>query len=299
MEEVCKRCGSRNSIMEDPMYATRLCIQCGLVYEENLSADQYEKRTFEGKNNEIKRVGPPSNPEQENELGTTLIIFTNGRTKEIKNEKEKLTIAKNKDHICILLSNAEVDENTIKVTKNLYDKLARKKNLQGRNFKHIIIALYYYALRIQKIPRSYKEIAKMFSYITEKQIKRAFNFIEKIIVKCESREDIINKEKNYVQFYFNRIQGKGDAKGLADKIIENINKIGLLDGKSPNTVAGLSLQLSYKLLNDNSGNSEDFFSSFSVKNTLNKAYMEVKPHLDKIIPSTYSNRIEELKNWII
>ena len=80
MEEVCEKCKSRNSIMEDPMYAIRVCTQCGLVYEENLSADQYEKRTFEGKNNEIKRVGPPSNPEQENELGTTLIIFTNGRT---------------------------------------------------------------------------------------------------------------------------------------------------------------------------------------------------------------------------
>ena len=140
----------------------------------------------------------------------------------------------------------------------------------------------------------------MFSYITEKQIKKAFTFIEKLIVKCESREDAIKKENNYVHFYLSGIQGKGDdTEKLAKDIIGNINKIGLLQGKSPNTVSGLSLQLSYKLLNDNSDNSQDFFSSFSVKNTLNKAFIEVKPHLDKIIPFRYSNRLEELKNWII
>ena len=89
MVEVCVRCKSRNSIIEDPIYARIVCTQCGLVYEENLSADQYEKRTFEGNKNEIKRVGAPSTPQQENELGTKLIIFTNGRKKKINTSLKK------------------------------------------------------------------------------------------------------------------------------------------------------------------------------------------------------------------
>ena len=299
MLEVCEKCKNINSIIEDYINGIIVCTKCGLVYEENMIVDEYEKRTFEGEDNEIKRVGPPTRPEQEGELGTTLIIREKGHTKVIKTYTKKSKIYKNFYRIDRLLSKAGEYQNIIERTKTLYEQLAEKKNMQGRNLNHIIVALYYYALRIEQIPKSYKEVAKMFPFMTERQIKKAFTSIEREIVECESEEDIIEKEKNYIQFYIGGNKEKYDAKLLAYQIIENINKNAILEGKSPNTVAGLSLQLSYKLLSDNSDNSEDFFSTFSVKNTLNKAYIEAKPHLDKIIPSTFSNKIEELKKWII
>ena len=298
MLEVCENCKNVNSIIEDYINGIIVCTKCGLVYEEKVVADEYEKRTSEGEN-EIKRVGPPTRPEQEGELGTTLIIREKGHTKVIKTYSKKSKIHKNFNRINRLLSNVGVYRNIIETTKTLYGQLAEKKNMQGRNLNHIIVALYYYALRIEQIPQSYKEVAKTFTFINERQIKKAFTSIEREIVECESEEDIIEKEKNYIQLYIGGNKEKYDAKLLAYQIIENINKNAILEGKSPNTVAGLSLQLSYKLLSDNSDNSKDFFSTFSVKNTLNKAYIEAKSHLDKIIPSTFSNKIEELKKWII
>ena len=298
MLEVCENCKNVNSIIEDYINGIIVCTKCGIVYEENVVADEYEKRTSEGEN-EIKRVGPPTRPEQEGELGTTLIIREKGHTKVIKTYSKKSKIYKNFYRINRLLSNFGVYQNIIERTKTLYGQLAEKKNMQGRNLNHIIVALYYYALRIEQIPQSYKEVAKTFTFINERQIKKAFTSIEREIVECESEEDIIKKEKNYIQLYISGNKEKYDAKLLAYQIIENINKNAILEGKSPNTVAGLSLQLSYKLLSDNSDNSKDFFSTFSVKNTLNKAYIEVKPHLDIIIPSNFSKKIEDLKKWII
>ena len=87
---------------------------------------------------------------------------------------------------------------------------------------------------------------------------------------------------------------------LSHEIIENINHKCFLQGKSPNTIAGLALMLSYKLLNDNSDDFKEFFDTFSKKNTIIRAFIEIKEQLENIIPVKYAHKIEEVKlNGII
>ena len=88
---------------------------------------------------------------------------------------------------------------------------------------------------------------------------------------------------------------KYDAKMLSYEIIKNINDNALLEGKSPNTVAGLSLSLSNKLLSDNSDNDEGFYQAFSNKATIIKAFEEIKCDLNKIVPQKYSDKINQIK----
>ena len=85
---------------------------------------------------------------------------------------------------------------------------------------------------------------------------------------------------------------------LSYKIIENINNNAMLEGKSPTTVAGLSLMLSYQILNDNSDNMKDFFNTFATKATLRRTFKEINDQLDKIIPNKYFDKIEELKKYM-
>ena len=68
-----------------------------------------------------------------------------------------------------------------------------------------------------------------------------------------------------------------------------------MQGKSPNTIAGLALMLSYKLLNDNSDDFKEFFDTFSKKNTIIRAFIEIKEQLENIISVKYAHKIEELK----
>ena len=106
-------------------------------------------------------------------------------------------------------------------------------------------------------------------------------------------------EKNFVYLYIGDGIEKSDLRQLSYKIIENINKSAVLEWKSPNTIAGLSLILSYKLLNDNSDDFKDFFSTFSTKNTLIKSFEEISNQLEKVIPNKYLDKIKEQKiSWI-
>ena len=208
-------------------------------------------------------------------------------------------INKNCYKIYKLLSSADVRDNLIDITKELYRKLAKNKNMQGRNINHIIIALYYYACRKENMAKSFKDVVKMFPSITERQLKKSFNWVKREIVDYEDENELIKIEKNFVHLYIGDGIEKFDLRQLSDKIIENINKSAVLEGKSPNTIAGLSLILSYKLLNDNSDDFKDFFSTFSTKNTLIKSFEEINNQLEKVIPNEYLNKIKEQKiSWI-
>ena len=78
---------------------------------------------------------------------------------------------------------------------------------------------------------------------------------------------------------------------LTFKIVENINNTSLLEGKNPKTIVGLSLLLSYKLLNDNLFDEKEFYSMFSNKTTLNKSYDIIKDSLNLIIPERYNKEL--------
>ena len=80
----------------------------------------------------------------------------------------------------------------------------------------------------------------------------------------------------------------------AIKILENIYNKGFLEGKSPKTLAGLSLFLSYKLFNDNLYDKKEFHKEFCTMTTLMKAYDEIKFNLKMIIPENYYDKLHLL-----
>ena len=299
IDGLCEYCKKEDYLMEDYVKGIIVCTFCGTVCQEHIIADEYEKRTFESDDHEIKRVGLPSRPEQEFEPENYLLIRKDGYTQKRMMYTNKSKINKNCYKIYKLLSSKDVKENLIHITQELYKKLAKTKNMQGRNLNHIIIALYYYACRKENMAKSFKDVVKMFPSITERQLKKSFNWVKREIVDYEDENGFIKMERNFVHLYIGDGIEKFDLRQLSDKIIENINKSAVLEGKSPNTIAGLSLILSYKLLNDNSDDFKDFFSTFSTKNTLIKSFEEIYNQLEKVIPNEYLNKIKEQKiSWL-
>ena len=299
--EICRRCQAKNSIIEDYEAGELVCNECGLVYEERMIVDEDEKRTFENDegDNQIHRVGPPQNPIYGNECGTNLIIHEHGKTKYVKDYSKSSKIQKNFHRIQKLLSSVDVPKNMIEVTKTLYDKFAKDKNMQGKNINHIIIGLYYYACRKENCAKTIKEIVNMFNKelpnLTERIIKKAFNNVKRDIVEPAQNDNEINeREENYIQTFFWGDKDKYNLKMLANQIIKNINNNNLLGGKNPKTVAGLSLFLSYKLLNDNLNDKKEFYNMFCNKNTLKKSYVEIKPFLSMVVPQEYADHINSL-----
>ena len=295
MSTICAniKCQAIDSIIEDG--GELVCCECGRVYAENLVADEYE--TYDG-DDEIKRVGPAERPEQAREPGTNLVIKS-GKTKHYRSHQKYTKIERNCYRFQKYLANAGVMQNIIESTKSLYVLMAPHKNMQGRNFNHIIAALYYYALRLNSMAKKYKEVSNIFPSITERQIRKAYNSIKWHIAEHNDENEIFKIEKNFVHLYINGNKDKYDAKMLSYEILKNINDQALLEGKSPNTVAGLSLLLSFKLSNDNFDNvneKDEIYHAFSNKASIAKAFEDIKEDLDKIIPQKYSDKIEGIKN---
>lgn len=299
--EMCKRCNTKNSIITDYEAGELVCNNCGLVYEDRMIVDEDEMRTFENDegDNQIHRVGPPMNPVYGNECGINLIIRENGKTRYVKDYSKSSKIQKNFYRIQKLLSSVNVPKNMIEETKTLYDKFAKDKNMQGKNINNIIIGIYYYVCRKERCAKTIKEIVEMFNNIfpdlTERIVKKAFNNVKRDIVEpIQDDNEISEGEKNYIQTYTWGDKDKYDLKMLSYEIIDNINKNNLLGGKSPKTVAGLALFLSYKLLNDNLNDENEFYKMFCSKNTLKKSFIEIKPSLSMVIPQKYADHINAL-----
>ena len=232
MSNTCDRCQAIDSIIENE--GELVCCKCGLGYSGGMIADEYE--TYAGEENQIKRVGPPEKKEEAREPGTNLIIKEYGTKKIIRTYLKRTKI---------------------------------ERNMQGRNFNHIIAALYYYALRIKNMAQNYKEVARQFPSLTERQIRKAFNNIKWHISSQTDEDKMIKIEKNLIQMYIGGNIEKYDAKMLSYEIIKNINDNALLEGKSPNTVAN--------------------------KVTIIKAFEEIKCDLNKIVPQKYSDKINQIK----
>ena len=284
MSEICERCQAKGKLIEDNANGIMVCTNCGFVLEEKILADEIGKR-----------VGPPNPPEQAAEPGSHFVIREKVPIKKRMICQNGAKNEKNLKRIHDLLSSAGVFALLIEETKNLYLNLIKVKNIQRKNLNHIIIALYYYVCLREKMAKSFKDVAKMFPPITERQIKKAFNFIKSDIGYVQDKNEFIDIEKNCIMIYMGGKFDKYEAKILSYKILENINNNGLLKRKTPNTVAGLALMLSYKLLNYEPDNNEDFFRTFSTKGTIIKAFKDIKNQLDKVIPSEFNDKIKELK----
>ena len=296
--EICPRCNSKDITITDYENRELVCNQCGLVYEERIIADEDEKKTFGDDNgdNQIHHVGPPEKPSFGNECGTNLLIRDKDKTKVIKTYSKFTKIQKNFIRIDKFLSSYDVTAPIREETKELYCKLAKNMNMQGRNLNHIFIGIYYYVSRKLNMAKTIKEIALKFN-VTERVIKRAINSIKKDIVdpsKEDDNNEIIEIEKNYVRTFMEANVKAYEVKMIAFKIIKNINKNKLLEGKSPNIVSGLSLLIAYELSNDYSYDKKELYSFFTNKNTLKKAYEEIKDKLQIIVPQELWDKINNL-----
>ena len=177
----------------------------------------------------------------------------------------------------------------------IFDKINKKICMRGRNIIHIIIAIYYYVCKKEGSSKTFKQVAEMFhsldSELNERKIKRALNSIKYEMVEPSDEKENIDSQQQLIKNFVGGNEDKCQLRELSFKIVENLNKSSLLEGKSPKTIAGLSLLLSYRLLNDNLFDKNKFYSTFSNKITLKNSYDIIKDSLNIIIPDGYNKMI--------
>ena len=219
-EDICERCKAKNSLELDMRNGQLVCTLCGLVAEEGIIDDTYEKRNFgseNGGNKSESRISGPMKAGEGSNLGSSLIkIDKDGnaiRTKSGGSSYNQSPIERNYQEINNILGNKEIKGTIIEETKMIYSQVIKELRMKGRNFKAMICAMYFIASRNQNAARSFKEISSIFN-VPEAKIKKAYNHIKKVVVNVLTVEQQNDTLETYIRDFCNNNKERYDIKNL-------------------------------------------------------------------------------------
>ena len=297
-ENICPRCNARDSQVTDGRNGEIVCQNCGLVFEERIIDDTYEKRTFNNENGGNKgesRIGGPMKAGEG--IGSNLIIYDrNGQARRARGGNatyNQTPIERNFEEIEKILGNRDIKKSLIEDTKDIYNQVTKVLKMKGRNLKTMICAMYFIASRKANLSKSFKEIAKMFG-IEEKRIKKAYNYIKTVVVNSLSPEQLNDTINNYIRSFCEENGENNSFIKLASDIAKNINKSGLLEGRNTRTITGIAILIASKLVKTVKINKKIICDEFATENTMDTVFDKIKIALDKIIPVEYASQIKNL-----
>lgn len=299
-DNICPRCTARDSKVTDNRYGEIVCQNCGLVFEERLIDDTYEKRNFSNENGGNKgesRIGGPMKAGEGSNLGSNLVIYDkNGQGRRVKGGNgvyNQTPIERNFEEIEKILGNQDIKKSIIEETKDIYNQVTKVLKMKGRNLKTMICAMYFIASRKSNLSKSFKEIAKMFG-VEEKRIKKAYNYIKAVVVNSLSPEELNSTTVNYIRSFGEANNENNKFINLASDISKNINDSLLLEGRNTRTIAGISLLIATKLIKPENINKKTICDEFATENTMDTVFEKIRDYLDKIVPEEYNSNIENL-----
>ena len=305
---ICPRCQAKDSQVTDIRNGEIVCQNCGLVFEERIIDDTYEKRNFNNENGGNKgesRIGGPMKAGEGNNLGTSSVFYDkNGHARKARTGNgtySQTPIERNFDEIDKFLGNQGIKKSLIEETKNICDQVTKVLKMKGRNFNTMICAMYFIASRKLGMSKSFKEIEKIFG-IEEKKIKKAYNYIKTVVVNSISPEELNETIYNYIRTFcdsYGSLNENGTRKNnelnrLASIVAKNINETSLLEGRNTKTITGLSLLIAYNLVESEEITKTLICKEFGTENTMHTAFEKIKNYLDKIIPQEYKSKINNL-----
>ena len=297
-ENICPRCNARDSQVTDGRNGEIVCQNCGLVFEERIIDDTYEKRTFNNENGGNKgesRIGGPMKAGEG--IGSNLIIYDkNGQARRARGGNatyNQTPIERNFEEIEKILGNKDIKKSLIEDTKEIYNQVTKVLKMKGRNLKTMICAMYFIASRKANLSKSFKEISKMFG-IEEKRIKKAYNYIKTVVVNSLSPEQLNETINNYIRSFCEENGENNSFIKLASDIAKNINKSGLLEGRNTRTITGIAILIASKLVKTVKINKKIICDEFATENTMDTVFDKIKIALDKIIPDEYASQIKNL-----
>ena len=294
--EKCRRCGTINSKIINPVSGEEVCDNCGLVYEDKIIDETYEKRNFSqensGGNRGTSRVGGPL--KATDTLGTNITFQSNNLQKLRTNTINcKTPRERGFEEISNFLGGKGISTIMIEKTREIYDEVTKDKKMKGRNMKYVIAAMYFRACRSMGMPKTFKDIAQNLS-LEEKRIKKSYNFIKRIVADTISPDEFNGIVENYIKTFCeeNRVDKKVEI--LSCTIATKINISNILDGRSPKTIAGFSLSFAIKLIPETKITMKDIGESFSTETTLDNVLKKVKNNIEIFIPKEYHDKISQI-----
>ena len=258
-EFICNECESDDIVYEQSS-GTYTCRNCG--NEGEIQMDKSPEWTnFDDNSNESARCGAPTNVFlPQSSLGTRIGGKGGNRIKMLQKwnqmpykERSLYQVIKEIETRC---EKYNIPKSVMDNAKILYkhisnSKISDKKRIVANNDKNIIIrgnnrqsikaACVYYGAKLQKFPRSTKEVADIFDISLPQLTKGCRRFLE-ILRKNPINIHIENSQMDdYIDRYSNKFNLNKNHMNDAKKICRNIVKLDLATNHQPVSIAAVSM----------------------------------------------------------
>ena len=286
MELECPCCKTRDTILEDGNY---YCNLCSTLIDRFIDSSA-EWRFYGGddsKSNDPTRCGlPVSELLPDSSLGS-IIGFGSKETHDIRIMRKyhmwnSMTYKERSlynifDTLTVNAVNNGIPKCIIDEAKMLYKKISEAKISRGDNRSGLIASSIYMSCKNNCVPRSAKEIAKIFNLkptVMTKGCKR-FQEIMKVNMKSTSAEDFISR-------FCSKINIDKDRKNICRLVVHSAEELGIVSENTPPSVAVGSIYLCNMYLNWGIGKKEMADACEISQVTITKCYKKLQMYQDAI-----------------
>ena len=298
----CDQCGSMVRVMENG-YITCTNIKCAIIYKDVLdhSAEWRYYGSNDNNGSDPTRCGMPINPLlEQSSYGCKIMCNTRAsyEMKKIRRYTEWQSMPyKEKAHydefqrIKIMANNSGIPKIIIDDALIYHKKISEQKTFRALNRDGIIAASIYISCRINKFPRTAKEIAVIFRLDTTsatKGCKNAVTILNKLEKDMETNNKTVlcnTKPIAFIQRYCSKLNINKELTKLGEFIAMLIDKYHLIPENTPHSVAAGIVYFIAQMCKLNINKHEIRAVSEISEVTINKCFKKLEAIQDKLIPT--------------
>ena len=308
IDKICISCKSQQLVIDNAK-GYLVCKDCGVINEEFLDKNHEFNSDSNG-----TRYGCPSNfffPKSA--LGTKITSKNFNRLSAIQRQgqmpyKEK-SLMEVLERIQSKCKKYNITQTIIDTSKILYKKVSECKHTKGKrkgknmimrciNRRSMIAACVFHACKLQKEPRSPKEIADIYDLEIRHVNKGCRKFLDYIDITSIYFEIKSSQSSDFIERFAKKLNIEKEYIDKAKDISNNINKLGLASTHEPPSVAAGCILLIGNTYNIDISkkNISEIFGISDV--TISKTYRKIFPYHKIIMNNEVTNLILDKKNNI-
>jgi len=299
----CIECTSFNLIYNDGLFS---CGQCGVMQPKKLSHEA-EYRFYgcnDNRGSNPERVGMPTNSLLPQTSMGSLIHSRPSDNSAMKrmaqyNSWNQMPYKERSLYkICCRIKNrssrAGLPAIIIDRAKELYNIVKEVNISRGDNREGLIAACVYIACKDVNVPRSSKEIAKIFE-IKLQDMTRGIKFFRENWRLAKKKTDKISHDSsnpiNFIDRYCSPLKISQDTKYLAEYIAVKAIIESLVDDNTAPSIAAGAIFLACMIDKSTNVTKKQVAESCKTSEvTISKCYKKLNDNRDKLLPSIYKNK---------
>jgi transcription initiation factor TFIIB len=285
---ICKVCNSEDVVLDDGNY---VCRSCSTLLDRYIDA-QAEWRYYgseDSKGSDPTRCGMPVNDLLPNSSLGSIISNQSNESYDMKlirkyhmwnsmSYKER-SLYNIFDNITVNAANNGIPNSIIEEAKAFYKKLSEAKISRGDNRSGLIASSIYMSCKSNKVPRSTKEIAKIFNLKVTTMTRG-----------CKKFQDIMNMNLDsscpvdFIHRFSSKLNMSKDIKDLCKHVVEKADELNIVSENTPPSIAAASIYLCSVLCNLNI-QKKDLASACEISQvTLTKCYKKLHTQRGLLFP---------------